>query len=91
MLNKSLWEKKIFWDSFLLKKIINRKLKLWLYNQYKKEETDSGEEEVIIKENLNYELLCDILNNTEKYVKVKNGNFENKFLLCQNQNYTYFV
>jgi len=54
---------------------------LWLYNQYKKEETDSGEEEVIIKENLNYELLCDILNNTEKYVKVKNGNSENKFLI----------
>ena len=81
MLNKSLWEKKIFWDSFLLKKIINRKLKLWLYNQYKKEETDSEEEEIIIKENLSYELLCDILNNTEKYVKVKNGNFENKFLI----------
>ena len=81
MLNKSLWEKKIFRDSFLLKKFMSKKLKLWLYNQYKKEETDSGEEEIIIKENLSYELLCDILNNTEKYVKVKNGNFENKFLI----------
>ena len=54
MLNKSLWEKKIFRDSFLLKKFMSKKLKLWLYNQYKKEETDSGEEEVIIKENLSY-------------------------------------
>ena len=60
MLNKSLWEKKIFGDSFLLKKIMDRKLKLWLYNQCKNEETDSRQEEVIIKENLSYELLCDI-------------------------------
>mgnify|MGYP000981998738 CR=1 FL=1 len=37
MLNKSLWEKKIFRDSFLLKKFMSKKLKLWLYNQYKKE------------------------------------------------------
>ena len=60
---------------------MDRKLKLWLYNQYKEEKTDSGNEEIIVKENITYEMLRDMLNNIDKYVKVKNGNWENKFLI----------
>ena len=60
---------------------MDKKLKLWLYNQYKEEKTDSGNEEIIVKENITYEMLRDMLNNIGKYVKVKNGNWENKFLI----------